>query len=906
VADPGSLSPAFESYAGIAAAQLRNRPDPASVLHAFHRDCSPPLVVHGADTFVAFLAAAGLTPPPCIDVLDLARIAVPEADNYSLSELAADLGLQPEPAVRAPDRARLLSAVWPLLLARLEELPPPALDALCRLLTLAASPLAPVVARSAEGTAFRLASDPDGAVRDLLPNHRKAVREALAATRGEPTSEPIPVDAICRMYGPGAAIGTRLEGYEHRLEQVDMVRAVCEALNEPQHLVVEAGTGIGKSLAYLLPAIAWACTNGDPVVVSTNTKNLQQQLYRKDLPFLTGLLPGRFRAALLKGRRNYLCARRFLYLLRNFERELAEPDELMALAALVSWAARTQTGDLAECNGFFTSPGAPQVLPAVVSDSDECAGPACRVRGRCFLRRARALAAAADLIIVNHALLFAEMQTQVLPPYRCAVLDEAHNLESVATDAFAVSASALSFYRVTNLLFRKRPDGAGTGLLAVLMHEANDECVPAALRDAVTRAAGATMEAVDDVVASTRQMFEVLAEPFHGRPAHQDRILLAECQPDIGDGSEAWHAAGRLRTAVAELGSRLDPVLDALDRAGDELPNLVELAHDLRAALERLRQAADAVTFVLQGQDETFVYWLQRTTRERGTFCSLHAAPVTVGRYVREHFLAQKRTVVLASATLQVDGDFGYTLERLGCDQLPPDRVRCLSVGSPFDYDRQAFVGVTTFLPDPGGRRSKDYDDGLAAFLRDLLVTTRGRALVLFTSYSLLQHAYETLREPLEREGIMVLAQGRTGSREAITALFRAVSASVLLGTRSFWEGVDVAGETLSCLVVTKLPFHVVTDPLVRGRTHYLQTLGHDPFTQYTLPEAVISFRQGFGRLIRRKTDTGVVIVTDRRMVTKPYGQTFVRSLPTGHAVLRSPAEAIHAVDTFLHPPRHT
>jgi len=321
---------------------------------------------------------------------------------------------------------------------------------------------------------------------------------------------------------------------------------------------------------------------------------------------------------------------------------------------------------------------------------------------------------------------------------------------------------------------------------------------------------------------------------------------------------------------------------------------------NLRAQVERLRQVSQAVEFVLKQEDESHVYWLERAPRERRTFYSLHAAPLQIADQMRHFFFDAKRCVILTSATLQVDGSFDYVRERLGADGLPPGRMQVLALGSPFDYDRQALVGVSTFLPDPGGRRDKTFDSELSSFLTDLLQSTQGRALVLFTSYSLLDAVYEGIKEPLERAGIMVLAQGHSGSREAVTSLFRSVTSSVLLGTRSFWEGVDISGETLSCLVLTKLPFHVFTDPLVRGRTDYLRALGRDPFLHYTLPEAVISFRQGFGRLIRNRTDSGVIVVTDRRMVTKGYGRTFLRSLPTRHHVFRDRQEALAATKAFF------
>lgn len=906
VANPGALSPALKEFTGLNDGDIHGKPEPAQVLRNLLNFCKKgPIVVYDAAVFRAFLEADGVRPPACLDGLHLARIALPQATDYSLDGIAGSLGLEVEPTRRAMPRARLLTRVWSAMMAGLAKLPPAVLDAICRIAEAAGDTLAPVLAEAAAGRGdFKLSADPEKDLLEVFADHRELFRRVQKHDRPEPGNDPIPTEAIRRMFTPGGLVGRRLPRYEQRQEQVEMLEAVCEALGEPHHLMVEAGTGTGKSMAYLLPAIAWARTNQDRVIISTNTKNLQEQLFRKDLPFLMELLPGRFEPALLKGRRNYMCVRRFMHLMRHFERELAQADELMALAPLVVWAARTESGDLGECNGFLLSPAAPSVTGTIVTGPDECAGRACRFRSRCFVSRARALAQLADVIVVNHALLFAELglDSRVLPPYRCVVFDEAHNLEDVATEALATVVDGLSIYRITNFLYRPRRDGSGSGRLATAMYEV-DKGVPssaAITRDALRERTGSAMKAVEEVVAAAKQFFETLAEPFLEVPPYVDRVLLRECRPGLGPRSKAWDAGQRVRETVRSLGERIEGVASSLDEAKGHIESAEELAQDLRAQVARLREVGEAIEFVLAQEDESYVYWLQRVARERRTFYSVHAAPLQIGKYMRDFLLNEKRCVIFTSATLQVDGQFDYMHERLGAEGLPPDRIRSMAVGSPFDYDRQSLVGVSTFLPDPGGRRDRVFDQELSSFLIDLLQCTRGRALVLFTSYSLLDAVYETIKEPLQRAGIMALAQGHSGSREAITSLFRAVTSSALLGTRSFWEGVDISGETLSCLVLTKLPFHVFTDPLVRGRTEYLRKLGRDPFVHYTLPEAVISFRQGFGRLIRNRTDTGVIVVTDRRLVTKAYGRSFLRSLPTRHQVFRTREEALQGVKAFF------
>ncbi|MHC4592822.1 MAG: DEAD/DEAH box helicase [Planctomycetota bacterium] len=341
LAKPGALSPAVKQLTELRDSDVSGKAEPGEVLARWLEFCAEDhLIVYDAATAGTFLDAEGQAVPAWTDALPLARIVCPRADDYSLGGIARSLELDPVPARRAGPQARLLARVWSTLLEELAKLPPAALDAIYRVAEAANDPLAPVLEQTARGGDFQLAADPETGLVELFADHRKLLSQAQKYEQPEPSENPIPTDGICRMFSSRGLIGQKLPQYEERVEQVDMARAVCEALNEPRHLVVEAGTGTGKSLAYLVPAIAWACTNGDKVLVSTNTRNLQEQLYGKDLPFLTDILPGRFEPALLKGRRNYLCVRRFLHLMRHFDRELAEPEEYAALAPLISWAAR--------------------------------------------------------------------------------------------------------------------------------------------------------------------------------------------------------------------------------------------------------------------------------------------------------------------------------------------------------------------------------------------------------------------------------------------------------------------------------------------------------------------------------------------------------------------------------------
>ena len=917
LANPGPLPLAVQKLTGLDAARLARQPSPeealAKLLAFVGEDAA---AVHGADEFGSVLAAAGLPAPAgLLDSLALARIALPSARDFSLQAIGRALALRDAEGHTALELAVLTAQVWQRLWEEVRGLPAPVLDALQRVARSADNPLAEHLTQAANQKAgFKLSAEPTAALGAMFSEHRDLFARAQKYEAPQPGNEPLDTEKICAMFTPGGAVGRNLAGYEQRPEQMEMVGLVCESLNAARHLMLEAGTGTGKSMAYLVPAIAWACQNQDKIIVSTNTKNLQEQLYHKDLPFLRELFSGRFEAALLKGRRNYLCVRRLLHLMRHYEQELAGPGETEALLPLLAWAGRTETGDLAECTALLLerlpshrAGDALVLLERITSSGDECAGRACPVRGRCFVRRARALAQLADLVVVNHALLFAEvgLDQPYLPLERCLILDEAHNVEDVATQALAVKADALSVFRVTNRLWRQRRDGSGSGMVSTVMYQANRHLPatgPMGKETAIHLAQG-VIESIGDVVELTRECFETLAGPFEAVPSREVQILLRECRPAVGLDSPTGKAAEALAKCVTRLCGRIQDLSECLEGNAERLSGAQDVVSDLRAQAGALKEAMDALQFVLAQEKEDYVYWLERTRRERQSFYSLHAAPLEIGRFIRGCFFDELRCVTMTSATLRVSGGFSYMRERLGADELDEERMICAGVGSSFDYDRQALVCVPTFLPDAGGQRDLTYDEELSSFLIDLLTATGGRALVLFTSYSLLDNVYERIKGPLEREGTPVLAQGHDGNRATLTTLFREVTGSILLGTQSFWEGVDVAGEALSCLVLTKLPFHVFTEPLVQGRIEYLRAQGKDPFRHYTLPEAVISFRQGFGRLIRHRTDRGVVVVTDRRLATMHYGRNFLRDLPTRHRVFKAKAPLLRAVRQFFERP---
>ncbi|MFW5923817.1 MAG: DEAD/DEAH box helicase [Planctomycetota bacterium] len=648
LARPNDLPLAVQRVTGIDEARVKGHPPPKKILGELtdYLGGSGAVVVHGAERFTRFLEAEYTHPPDVIlDSKQLARVVKPACSDYSLTGIAQKLNLAPPEMHRALNLARLTVDVWDVLLDELVRLPGTVLEVLHRVAEVANSSITRPLARAANSkSGFELSANRESvSMESVFPDQTDLFGRAQQYERPEPGDEELDMEKICDMFKPDGAIGRHLPGYEQRDEQMEMVVECCQAFSTPYHLMFEAGTGTGKSMAYLLPAIAWAKQNEDKVIVSTNTKNLQEQLYHKDLPFLRELFGERFEGALLKGRRNYLCVRRFLHLLQYFERELPNPEQMVALLPLIVWAARTETGDLAECTGLLRDENAFPLVPRVTSSGDECAGRACPHRRRCFMLRARTLAQMADLVVVNHSLLFSEigLDKPILPEHRCLIFDEAHNVEDIATNALAAVSNNLSFYRVTNRLWRSRKDGSGSGMIATVMSMADAELPDkgALSKETVKDLAQGVIEYVDSVVDAVRDCFSTLADPFEPVPHYEDKIMLEECKPDVSLDSPAGESAKAVTKCVHRLNNRIDDLAECLELNKETMEKAGELARDLRSQANRLGDAVEELQFCLAREQEDYVYWLERTQKKMRTFYSLHAAPMEVGTFFKDYFL---------------------------------------------------------------------------------------------------------------------------------------------------------------------------------------------------------------------------------------------------------------------------
>jgi Rad3-related DNA helicase len=740
--------------------------------------------------------------------------------------------------------------------------------------------------------------DAEGRLAGVFP------REALpAAPRPEAPAQPpelLAEDPIAALFEPGGAFSRALAGYEHRAGQVELVRHVVRAFNESRHLLAEGGTGIGKSMAYLVPALLWARANRCPVVVSTNTKNLQSQLFEKDLPQILRALGLDARVALVKGRLNYLCLRKLLFALDHAADELT-PQERRLTAGVLAWAAASGTGDLTTCPGWGREDAA-TLAHKLTATGDECMGRACRYAARCFLLRARAKARAADVVVANHALVFAEMglESQVLPPYQHLVLDEAHNLEEAATQHFSVEWSPGRLRHEFGRLWKAAPRHDGFGLVPAVIRQIRSGVFTGdqAVQQDLARHAFEILDALRAAEGRTEDLFSALGDLLPGAGPQVLRLIGTEARPAgwvgiVGQATEVQASYDRLITRLQDL-SR---AIRGADSGG--LPLHGEAVHDLDGAARRFQELALQLEFVTAAEESGNVFWVEKTGGRGRSEARMWAAPVSIGERLASDLYARMESVVFSSATLSVGGSYAFLQARLGLGDIPAERLLTCRADSPFDFRRQCVVRVPSFLPEPGGDDGS-YADALGRLLADVFRRTRGRGMALFTSYEMLRSAARVTERELAGSGIRVLVQGESGSREEILEAFTLDVSSVLLGTHSFWEGVDAAGETLSCLVIARLPFGVFTDPIIAARCGQVELEGGQAFKDYSLPAAVIRFRQGFGRLIRTRADRGVVIVADRRVLTRGYGRAFRGSLPVDTLPSETLTSLLDEVEAFL------
>jgi ATP-dependent DNA helicase DinG len=627
---------------------------------------------------------------------------------------------------------------------------------------------------------------------------------------------------------------SKAKNFEFRPQQQEMAARIARALEEEQHVVLEAGTGVGKSLGYLVPSVLFALERHKKAIVSTHTINLQEQLLHKDIPILKKVLPVEFEAALMKGRQNYLCPRRLERALQN-EQELFTGPERSELQRLAEWARTTRDGSLSDLS---VQPD-PKVWAQVCSEAHICTQKTCGQDPRCFYQQARKRLLAADLIVLNHTLLFIllgspdmqeERESGFLFPNDFIIFDEAHTVEQVASKQIGIGISQYGLRLTIQRLYNPR---TRKGLFTVM-------------RDAIgVRLAAELVEDVD-------KFFAAVESKSNFRKGREFRVRDVELVPD---------------TITARLTALQGRVADVVKRTDDEI-----LKAELQEFGRRIRDARDGISIFLEQSAPEHVYWVERTGKTE-RFLALNAAPIDLAPVLRRMLFRDNCCCVMTSATLAVGRpELAYFRTRIGATEAEP-----LQLGSPFNFQKQMKMFVVQKMPDP---RDAGYQKALEHWIAHFVEKTDGRAFVLFTSYRDMQHVAGALEKFFTAKNMNFLVQGGGAPRSKLLEQFKSTPRSVLFGTDSFWGGVDVPGEALSNVIITRLPFAVPDHPLIEAKLELIEGRGGDPFTEYSLPEAILKLRQGVGRLIRTKTDRGIIVVLDNRIVTKPYGRAFMQALP--------------------------
>jgi len=868
--DPGFPIPPYITHlTGITTDDVSGQPPIERVLPGFkHFVGDAPVIGHYIKFDAEFLARHGaLRSHLLIDTYDLAAVLLPRAPRYNLTSLTTESGIDLEHAHRALDDAKAAALLYWDLWLRALQLPYETLQE---------------IVTAAQGLNWQAEPVFRAALAEVRPPLQAKPQDLSGrALFGPPPKDDKPLrpndhlnqlstDEVTAIIDEGGALSQAIPNFDRRPQQIEMARAVTDAFNRGQHILIEAGTGTGKSIAYLVPAILWAVTNNQRVVISTNTINLQEQLINKDLPILQQALNTPFRAAVLKGRSNYLCPRRLAAIRR---RKPTSVDELRTLAKILVWLLESQTGDRGEIS--LRGPIENITWQRLSAEDEGCLLDRCRsiMGGVCPFYKARKAAESAHLLVVNHALLLSDAASdnRVLPEYTSLVIDEGHHLEDAVTNSFS--------FRLDEATLRRRLADLGgptSGLLGDVMRSAQAAAPEKEIKK-LSRGVSAISDAtklMDHHIGSLFAGFQSVVDSLDQSSAsdYVTQIRVVEAIRDRDSFTqlqEHWQHLKEFFDAVSHAMQQLTEALARLEQY--DLPDYNDLVNSTAAAYRYLQETNNQLHSFIAEPDANMIYWIT-VGRDRFTGISIHAAPLHIGPKVEKHLWHTKETIILTSATLQTRGGFDYIRERLNAQH-----VATLEVGSPFNYRESTLLYIPTDIPEPTDRHH--YQQAVERGIVELAAALNGRVLALFTSYAQLRQTAQAITPRLALGNIAVYDQSDGSSRQALLDGFISAEKAVLLGTRSFWEGVDIPGQDLSALVIVRLPFAVPTDPIFAARSETYT----NSFNEFAIPDAILRFRQGFGRLIRSSTDRGIVTVFDRRIISKGYGMHFLEALPECH-----------------------
>ncbi|MGI6493118.1 MAG: DEAD/DEAH box helicase family protein [Peptococcaceae bacterium] len=826
-----------------------------------------PIAGHNVQFDISFLAFARGLPLKnhSYDTLELARLLVPFANSYRLESLCQEFGIDLVTSHRALDDALATAHLLEQLFSMIRYMEMDVLMQVTKLL-------------------LEAGSNWYGVFNDVVKSRLKSIPEQKISTRaywlrGESKNSPslkefnassdkksLEFGEIRAVFAPEGALADVLPNYEYRSQQEMMACTVAETLNDKKYLLMEAGTGVGKSMAYLVPAVLWSIKNHERVLIATNTINLQEQLWYKDIPVLGRIISEPFRAALAKGRQNYICLRRWFIVLENRH----QPNEAAFYARVLVWLTKTDSGDRSELNlvGFEED-----LWIGICGDAEGCTWSRCPYLKDCWVQKARKRAEEANLIITNHSLLFTDVKSdnRVLPAYGPLIIDEAHHLEESATLQLGRHFSQSMFNHWLNVV--------GKALARLIDRIPPEDWI--AWSASIKKAQGTRLEAVESMRAFYKLLGDAMEVGLSGDDGEQGRatVRLPGSSPKYGEVLVAGGECIKILQHLAE---------DLIVCAGFmEAWSIIEEAwagyhRDLVQVINSGKSMVEDFEFILSAREEGFVYWvdIEFSPRWGARYYNLMAAPIDIGSMLYERLFSNKSTVIMTSATITVNGSYDYFIERNGLSYIPKEELITADFDSPFLYDQQALLCINRDLPVQGQVQENVYLDSLANTIYKLVEITGGKTLVLFTSHKTLRYVYRSLKTKLESRDIYLLGHGLDGSRSRLLEEFRKDSRTVLFGAFSFWEGIDIPGEALSCVIIVKLPFMSPAVPVIAARLEDLANREKDGFRLLSLPQAVIRFKQGFGRLIRSRSDKGIVVILDGRILNKSYGRQFLNSLP--------------------------
>lgn len=867
--NPERSIPMFiQSLTNISESQVIDAPSFADIAPKLLKELDGAyFVAHNAEFDIGFvneeLEDAGYPPfkGPMIDTVELSRIAFPTQDSFRLSQLAESFQMDHLEPHRADSDAEATALLLIEIFKTFGNLP---------LLTL----------QQLEKISIKLKSDIGSILMTWIDKKKMQPVDDIDAFHGIALKRDLPIDEEYRMpedipdvdmflnqtLNNEEHMSKLIPEYERRSGQVDMIHFIDQIFADNSIGLVEAGTGTGKTLAYLIPSALYAMKHGEPVIISTETIQLQEQIVKKEIPVLEQILPYPIRSALLKGRSHYLCLQKFENVLHNDPAE--SYDRSLSKAQILVWLTSTMTGDVEELS---LASGNTRFWNEVASDASSCSTPSCPWFSRCFYQRARKKSKQADIIVTNHSLLCSDLvaEHQLIPGYSTLIIDEAHHLEDTATRQFGDKLDYLTMTQLLNdMIGREKGAWIPGNSLNKIDQELRNDCL-----------------LLEEQVKNFRQEWndlfllinQYITKGLTGKNETGRSSKVIQSSDDAW--SKVIETAKRCDVDVKQLLKNLNHIVQSLDVMFEDKESTndqVDLDW-LQSIYTQLEQQYVNFHKLVLAQDEDSVYWLELESRGPKQSISIQGCPIDISEKLADQFFTKKDRVILTSATLTVNDKFNYMIQRLGLEDF---QVETKQVDSPFAWDSQVSFMVPEDMPLIQEAGEQAYIEAAAMQIFRIAQVTKGKMLVLFTSYDMLRRTYQLLKTMFD-DSFMLIAQGvQTKSRSKLTKNFQQFDQAILLGTSSFWEGVDIPGSDLSAIVMARLPFSPPNDPVFKARSDRLKQQGESPFMKLALPQAVLRFKQGFGRLIRRSSDRGIVVVLDRRIVNTRYGKSFTKSLP--------------------------